>query len=126
MGDRTGAQRSFHGGGGSEHGDEAPGETGVMRWEYQGQYHGGQESPWLSKMEALKSFIPVQLDSFHVLWNICHASDTTGHLQPRQKKRILQHALRIFSVVTEVIRTFIIDDRDEIIMGKVYDFKETY
>lgn len=41
--------------------------AGVSRWEYQELYQDGKRSPWLSEADALDSFTPLQLDSFHTL-----------------------------------------------------------
>ena len=38
---------------------------GAARWEYRGQYL----DDWVSETKALDSFTPLQLDTFHALWN---------------------------------------------------------
>lgn len=63
---------------------------------------------------------------FHALRNLYHASDTTEHPRPGRKKHRRQDLLRMFLLGTGVLRTFITNDREEIIMGRVYDFRKLY
>lgn len=105
---------------------ETPGGRRVMRWEYQGRYHDGEESPWISELEALESFTPLQLDMFHALWNLYQAGGETEHLQPKRKRRGRQEALCMFPVGTKILRTFIKNDQEDTMTGSVYDFKEPY
>ena len=42
-------------------------EVGTVRWEYRGRYLDGVSSDWVKETEALDSFTPLQLDTFHAL-----------------------------------------------------------
>ena len=44
--------------------------TGAARWEYCGRYLDGVTWDWVSEAKSLDSFIPLQLDTFHALWNL--------------------------------------------------------
>ena len=44
--------------------------SGVARWGYRGKYLDGVSSDWVAESEALDSFTPLQLDTFHALWNL--------------------------------------------------------
>lgn len=123
---KTEAWKNFHGDGASINADEVAGGTRVMYWEYQGRYQGGEGSSWLSKVGALESFIPFQLDMFLALWKIYHAVDTSRHMRLIQKKRSRQDAFRMLPVGTKVLRAFILDEREGIMTGKVYNFEEPY
>lgn len=54
------------------------------------------------------------------------ASGETEPLQPRWKKRSRHDALLMFPVGIKFLRTFIVNDQEEFITRKVYDFKEPY
>ena len=48
--------------------------SGVARWEYRGRYLEGVASEWVSEEKSLDSFTPLQLDTFHALWNLYEPS----------------------------------------------------
>ena len=48
--------------------------SGVARWEYRGRYLDEVASEWVSEAESLGSFTPLQLDTFHALWNLYEPS----------------------------------------------------
>lgn len=80
----------------------------------------------MSELKAQRIFTALQLDMYDMPWNLYHASDTTEHLQPRRKNRSRQDALRMFVVGTKVLGTFVMDDRDGTMMGKIPDNKKFY
>ena len=45
-------------------------DVGTVRWEYWGRYLDGVSSDWVKEAEALDSFIPLQLETFHALRNL--------------------------------------------------------
>ena len=49
---------------------EATISTGSPRWENRGRFQDGTLSTWLSEGQVLQSFLPLQLDVFHALWNL--------------------------------------------------------
>ena len=49
---------------------EATTPTGPLRWECRGRFQDGTLSAWLPEDQVLQSFLPLQLDVFHALWNL--------------------------------------------------------
>ena len=44
--------------------------TGSWEWRYRGRYLNGSLSGFITKSECLDSFLPMQLDVFHTLWEL--------------------------------------------------------
>ena len=65
---------------------EVPSETVRAKWEYKGKYQDGYESGWLTELEVLQNFTPLQLDGFHALWNLYHPEDSTETPSPPPQK----------------------------------------
>ena len=84
--------------------------TGVARWEYRGRYLDGVASDWVSEAESLDSFTPLQLDTFHALWNLYDPSNersrppTPDKGAKRRPALTKSEALRRFPIGTRAAR----------------------
>ena len=104
-------------------------EMGTVRWEYRGRYLDGVSSDWVKKTEALDSFTPLQLDTFHALWNLNPPSGEQTQTTARRKKRALlsgREALARFPIGSRVTRSYAAGDRQISRVGQVYDFCSAY
>ena len=90
--------------------------TGVARWEYRGRYLDGVASDWVSETESLDSFTPLQLGTFHALWNLYVPSSERSHPtapdEPAKKRPALsrKEALSRFPIGTKIVKP-VGDDR---------------
>ena len=108
---------------------EVESEVGTVRWEYRGRYLDGVSSDWVKETEALDCFTPLQLDTFHALWNLNPPSGEQTQPTARQKKRALssrREALAQFQIGTKVTRSYAVGDRQVSRVGQVYDFFPPY
>ena len=108
---------------------EVESEVGTVRWENRGRYLDGVSSDWVKQTEALDSFTPLQLDTFHALWNLNPPSGEPTQTTARRKKRALlstREALAQFPIGTRVARTYAAGDRQVSRVGQVYDFFSPY
>ena len=104
-------------------------EMGTVRWEYRGRYLDGVSSDWVKKTEALDSFTPLQLDTFHALWNLNPPSGEQTQTTARRKKRALltrREPLAQFPIGTRITRSYAAGDRQASRVGQVYDFYSPY
>ena len=64
-------------------------QTGAWKWEYRGRYLNGSESDWITEPEALDSFIPLQLDVFHAMWELFKGTSSGARppIPPSRKER---------------------------------------
>lgn len=81
---------------------EVANAAGVSRWGYQGRYQDGQWFPWLSEVNALDSFAPLQLGSFHTLRSLYHRTSSSERKTSGRTARYLSRAdaLRLFPIRT--------------------------
>ena len=103
--------------------------SGTTRWEYQGRYPDGAMSNWLTEHETLKSFIPLQLDTFHALVNLYAPSEdtrVTPGAKPSRCERRRQAALETFPLGTRVSRTFLVNGEDINMRGQVVDYSAPF
>ena len=106
--------------------------TGVVRWEYRGRYLDGVASDWVSETESLDSFTPLQLDTFHALWNLYDpSSERSRPLAPdggAKKRPALSRseALRRFPIGTRVEKPLGDGGGGAARPGQVYDFYSPY
>ena len=104
-------------------------EVGTVHWEYRGRYLDGVSSDWVKETEALDCFTPLQLDTFHALWNLNPPSGEQTQPTARQKKRALssrREALAQFPIGTRITRSYAAGDRQVGRLGQVYDFSSPY
>ena len=98
-------------------------DSGSRKWEYKGRYQEGSESPWLTEVEVLDSFTPLQLDVFHALWNLYHPSTPSTQNAPSRKTNPhleRARALQVFPIGTRGIKSFHGQDQE----GQVYDYHD--
>lgn len=101
-------------------------------WEYQGRYHDGVVSPWLTEDEAKDSFSPLQLDVFHASWETYHGPDKAARppgAPSRGEREVSSRtdALHEYPIGTPVGREF--GDRKgnlKLCIGEVCDFSDPY
>ena len=105
---------------------------GVARWEYRGRYLDGVASNSVSETESLDSFTPLQLDTFHALWNLYVPSSERSHPaapdEPANKRPALsrKEALSRFPIGTKIVKP-VGDGRGYAGRpGKVHDFYSLY
>lgn len=97
-------------------------------WEYQGRYHDGVLSPWITEDETRDSFSPLQLDVFHALWEAYHGPDKARRppgIPTRGEREVAsrEDALRQYPLGTKVGREFADSEGNlKIFYGTVYDF----
>ena len=101
--------------------------SGVARWEYRGKHLDGVSSDWVAESEALDSFTPLQLDTFHALWSLNPpSSKQTSTPSPVEQKKHAplsrSEALIRFPIGTRAIRPCMVNNKTTNRVGQVYDF----
>ena len=99
--------------------------TGVESWEYRGRYQRGTDSRWVSEVEALDSFTPLQLDVFHALWNLYQPVPDVSTPPPSKKRcptLLRSTALELFPIGTPTYRS----SGSTEMFGQVYDYHTPY
>ena len=96
-------------------------DSGTRKWAYKGRYQDRSESSWLSEVDVLDSFTPLQLDVFHTLWNLYYPSTPSTQLAPSRKtnshlERV--RALQVFPIGTRGVKSFQRQEQE----GQVYDY----
>ena len=101
--------------------------TGVAVWEYRGRYQNGTESGWVSELEILDSFTPLQLDVFHALWILYRPETRATGRRPVSRKRPASlsrsDALSLFPIGTPVFKRF---NSGVEMTGQVFDYLLPY
>ena len=95
------------------------------------RYVDGQDSHWMSEKEALDSFIALQLDVFHALWELYQPEkrprpeEGPSKDQPDEEAR--EKALQLLPFNTEVQKPFVDGTgKGRVFQGRVYDFQDGY
>ena len=99
----------------------------VARWEYMGKYLDGVSSDLVAESEALDSFTPLQLDTFHALWNLnppcSKQTSTPDPVGPRKRAPLSRsEALIRFPVGTWEIWPCMVNSKNTNRVGQVDDF----
>ena len=98
---------------------------GVERWEYRGCYQRGTDSRWVSEVEALDSFTPLQLDVFHAQWNLYQPLPDAATPPPSKKRCFAlprSTALELFPIGTPTYRS----SGSTEMLGQGYDYHTPY
>ena len=106
--------------------------AGVARWEHRRRYMDGVASDWVSETEALDSFTPLQLDTYHALWNSYGPrSEQSRPPGPDEEVKIRpalsrKEALRRFPIGTKVAKPLGDGKGRSGRPRQVYDFYSSY
>ena len=98
--------------------------SGIAVWEYRGRYLDGVSSDWVTEAEFLGGFTPLQLDTFHVRWNLNPPDAEKPQTTVRPKKRTLlsrSEALTLYPTETTVTRSHEVGDKRTDRVGQVYN-----
>ena len=80
-------------------------------------------------MKRLKSFTPLQLDTFHALANLYAPSEDprcSPVTKPSRCERRRQAALETFALGTQVSKTFLVKGEDITMRGQVVDYSAPF